>query len=131
MPDPHPFPKIRRAILKLLGPGLARHGFSQFGSSAYFYRDRNQVRDALFFQKMRSNAITIAYGVSLVPDEGEWAPGLRHAKWLANQNFYTVKYVEQVASSICRALADFETEALPWFDKFCSDSDVLNATEPS
>jgi hypothetical protein len=130
MPDPHSFPKIRRKIVALLKEGLARHRFLQYGSSAYFIRDRNRVRDAMFFQKMRSNAITIAYGVSTVP-EGEWSPGLCHAKWLADQNFYTVKYVEHVESSIGKALADFEREALPWFEKFRSSADVLGAAEPS
>jgi hypothetical protein len=130
MPDPHPFPKIRRKIVKLLTEGLARHGFSQHGSTAYFIRDRGSVRDAMFFQKMRSNAITIAYGVSSVPD-GEWSPGLRHAKWLAQQNFYIVKYVEHVESSIGKVLADFEREALPWFEKFRDGADVSNPAEPS
>lgn len=130
MPDPHPFPKIRRKIVKVLSEGLARHGFSQFGSTGYFIRDRGTVRDAMLFQKMRSNAVTIAYGVSEVPD-GEWSPGLRHAKWLAWQNFYVVKYMEHVESSIGKALADFEREALPWFEKFQNSADVTNAVEPN
>jgi hypothetical protein len=130
MPDPHPFPKVRRKIVKVLSDGITPLGFTQFGSSNWFIRDRESVRDALFFQKVRSSAITIAYGVSLVPESDTWLPGLRHAKWLADQTFYRVKYVEHVEESIGKALKDFEREALPWFEKFRSGTDVCSGTEP-
>jgi hypothetical protein len=117
---------MRRLVVRLLTDGLAPFGFVQFGSTAYFVRDRGAVRDALFFQKMRSNAVTIAYGVSLFPEGSPWSPGLRHAQWLADQTFYNVKYEEHVRSSIARALADIEREALPWFGRFKTSADVLN-----
>ncbi len=130
MAEPRPFPKIRRLITRNLNEGLTRFGFSQFGSSNYFIRDRGPVRDAMFFQKMRSHAVTIAYGVSLVPDGDDWSPGLRHARWLSDQQFYVVKYEEHVAPSINRALDAFEREALPYFARFQTTVDVSNVAEP-
>jgi hypothetical protein len=127
MPEPDPFPKVRRHIVRLLRNGLSRFGFTQFGSTAYFTRDRGPVRDAMFFQKMRSNAITVAYGVSIVPDRDEWSPGLMHACWLADQRFYIVKYESQVDQSICKMLADFEQQAIPWFGRFVTESDVMDS----
>jgi len=124
MPEADPFPKIRRLVVQLLKEGLAPHGFSQFGSTAYFIRDRGPVRDAMFFQKMRSNAVTIAFGVSLVPEHDPWSPGLCHAQWLDNQTFYNVKYEEHARSSIARALSAFVRDAIPWFGRFSTAADV-------
>jgi hypothetical protein len=130
MPEADKFPKIRRLVVKLLKEGLEPLGFSQFGSTAYFIRDRGPVRDAMFFQKMRSNAVTVAYGVSLLPVGEPWSPGLAHARWLDNQAFYNVKYEEHARSSIARAIAAFQREALPWFDRFTNATDVKSRAEP-
>ena len=124
MAEPTPFPKIRRLVTRHLNERLMRFGFSQFGSSNYFIRDRGPVRDAMFFQKMRSHAVTIAYGVSLVPVGDDWSPGLRHHRWLSDQRFYAVKYEEDVAPSINRALDEFEREALHYFTRFQTTADV-------
>jgi hypothetical protein len=126
MPEADPFPKVRRLVIKLFKEGLEPLGFSQFGTTAYFIRDRGPVRDATFFQKMRSNAVTVAYGVSLPPGDKPWSPGLAQAHWLNNQEFYNVKYEEHARSSIARAIVAFQREALPWFNQFKSAADVQN-----
>jgi hypothetical protein len=129
VPEADPFPKIRRLVVKLFKEGLEPLHFRQFGSTAYFIRDRGPVRDAMFFQKMRSNAVTVAYGVSLPPGENPWSPGLVHSHWLNNQEFFNVKYEEHARSSIARAIVAFQREALPWFGRFKSAADVQNRAE--
>jgi hypothetical protein len=126
MLDADPFPKVKRAILRVLEDGVRHHGFSQFQKTAYFVRDRGGLRDAFFFQKMRSNAICIAYGMSIVPEEGEWQPGLHRDayNWLNGQEFYRCKYVDHVERSIGRAIADFEKEALQWFERYQTLDDL-------
>jgi hypothetical protein len=83
----------------------------------------------MFFQKMRSNEITIAYGVSLVPGSEPWSPGLAHAHWLDNQAFSNVKYEDHARSSMARAITAFQEEALPWFERFTSTADVQSEAE--
>ena len=126
MPNADPFPKVKRAILRVLKEGVGRHGFIQFQKTVYSIRDRERLRDAFFFQKMRSNAICIAYGMSTVPEDGEWNPGLLPEvyRWLNGHEFYRCKYVDQVERSIGRAVADIETEALPWYQQFQSLEDL-------
>ena len=83
-----------RLVFRLFTEGLAPFGFSPFGATIYFIRDRGPVRDALFIQKMRSNTLTIAYGVSIPPKDGPWSPGLLRARWLNKHEFFNVKSEE-------------------------------------
>lgn len=133
MLDADPFPKVKRAIIHALEEGVRPHGFLQFQKTAYFVRDRGSLRDAFFFQKMRSNAICIAYGMSTVPEEGEWQPSLHRDanKWLNDQEFYRCKYVDQVERSIGRVVADFEKEALPWYERYQSLDDLSEGAQLS
>lgn len=73
---------------------------------------------------MRGNSVSLAFGVSLVPEQSPWSPGLKHAQWLANQKCYNVKYEEHARSTMADAIADFERDALPWFDQFSTAADV-------
>jgi len=73
---------------------------------------------------MRSNAITIAYGVMPVPDDPDWSPGVPNGRLLRDQEFYRCKYVDHVENSIGRAIADFESEAIPWFAQFTTEADL-------
>ena len=102
MPDADPFPR----------------------STVYFYRDRGPIRDVLFFQKMRSNAVAIVYGVAYSSNDDNWTPGLLNARWLRDQTTYNCKYVEHVERSIGRAVVEFESEALPWFAQFNTLADL-------
>ncbi|EKK01553.1 hypothetical protein RBSH_03114 [Rhodopirellula baltica SH28] len=124
MPDADPFPRVQRAIVRVLSDGVAPHGFSQHRTTIYFLRDRGPIRDIFFFQKMRSNAIAIAYGVTSSAEDADESPGIPNARWLNNQEFYRCKYVDHVANSIGRAIADFESEALPWFAQFATEADL-------
>lgn len=124
MAEADPYPKIRRLVTRLLNDGLKPFRFSQYRSTAYFIRDRDAIRDTLFFQKMRSSSVAIAYGPSLVPREGDWTPGIKICRWLDNQAFYNAKYEEHAVASITRALVAFQREALPWFVTFNSVADL-------
>ena len=126
MPQADPFAKIRRLVFRLFTEGLAPFGFSPFGATIYFIRDRGPVRDALFIQKMRSNTLTIAYGVSIPPKDGPWSPGLLRARWLNKHEFFNVKSEEHARRSVARALRAFQREALPWFERFASVADIYN-----
>jgi hypothetical protein len=113
---------VRKIIASRLRDGLARHGFSQYFSTNYFIRDRGAVRDVVFFQKMRSDAFCIAYGVSGVPSEGdEWTPGVKPSCWLGenqSQESFHCRYVEHAERSVDRALVLLSQLALPWFKQF-------------
>ena len=87
-------------VFRLFTEGLAPFGFSPFGATIYFIRDRGPVRDALFIQKMRSNTLTIAYGVSIPPKDGPWSPGLLRARWLNKHEFFNVKSEEHARRSV-------------------------------
>ena len=127
MPTGNPFQKIRRRIIACLSAGLSQHNFAQLQSTAYFVRDRGPIRDALFFQKTRSNAITFAYGVAENPFERPWSPGLKAHRWLADQRFYIVKYEDQVEPSVAKTILDFQAEALPWFARFTTVDDLAES----
>jgi len=124
MPDADPFPKVKREILRVLTDSVRPLGFIQFRKTTFFIRDRGPIRDIFFVQKMRSNAISIAYGVLIVPDNQDWSPGIPNARWLRNQEFYRCKYVDHVVKSIGRAADDFLAEAVPWFAEFQTLDDV-------
>jgi hypothetical protein len=128
MPNADPYTNVKHAILRVLAAGVAPHGFTQFRTTTYFIRDRGPIRDLFFFQKMRSNAVTIAYGVTLAPSDDDWSPGIPNARWLRDQEYYRCKYVEHVDRSIARAVADFESEALPWFDHFQTKADLRGSS---
>ncbi|PHQ33997.1 hypothetical protein CEE69_16970 [Rhodopirellula bahusiensis] len=123
MPDADPFPKVKRAVIRRLLDGVGPHGFTQLRTTTYFVRDREAIRDVFFFQKMRSNTITICYGVMAVPDD-DWTPCVPNARWLRDQESYRCKYVDHVDGSIGRAIADLESEALPWWDGFVTADDL-------
>ena len=126
MPDADPFPKVKRAIIRRLLDGVGPHGFTQLRTTTYFVRDREAIRDVFFFQKMRSNTITICYGVMAVPDD-DWTPCVPcvpNARWLRDQESYRCKYVDHVGDSIGGAAADLESEALPWWDGFGTTADL-------
>jgi len=124
MPDADPFSRVKRAIIRALANGVAPHGFTQYRTTAYFIRDRGDLRDIFFFQKMRSNAITIAYGTMRLPDDVDWSPAVPNARWLRDQEFYRCKYVDHVEKSIGRAIADLESEAIPYFSQFQTADDL-------
>ncbi len=124
MLTPDPYPKIKKAIFKVIAHYVEPLGFRQHLTTTYFYRDRRDIRDIFFFQKMRSNAVTFAYGSMAVPAETAWTPGVPNAKWLRNQEFYRCKYVEHVQDSISRAMTDFIAEAIPWFEQFQGVDDL-------
>jgi hypothetical protein len=126
MLTPDPYPKIKNAICKVIAEYVEPMGFQQLKNSTYYFRDRRDVRDIFFFQKMRSNAITIAYGVLAVPTDDNWIPGIPNGQWLARQEFYRCKNIDHVRDSISRAMADFTTEAIPWFEQFQSVGDLPN-----
>ncbi|ELP32029.1 hypothetical protein [Rhodopirellula baltica] len=125
MPEADPFPKVKRAIIRALSEFVVPLGFQQYRKTVYFIRDRGPIRDIFFVQKMRSNAVSIAYGVTAKPDDDdEWTPGVPNARWLNRQESYRSKYVEHVAGSIGRATTDFESEALPWFASIETEGDL-------
>lgn len=124
MLTPDPYPKIKNAIVKVIAANVEPLGFRQLKKSTYFLRDRHDIRDIFFFQKMRSNAIAFAYGVLAVPTDDSWTPGIPNAQWLRWQECYRCKYVEQVHDSISRAMRDFVTEAIPWFEQFQTVADL-------
>ena len=123
MPDADPFPRVTRAIIRRLADGVGPHGFSQFRTTTYFVRDRGPIRDVFFFQKMRSNTITICYGVMAVPDD-DWTPCVPNGRWLRDQESYRCKYVDHVDASIGRAVSDLESEAIPWWDGFTTADEL-------
>ena len=124
MLSPDPYPKIKNAIFKVVAECAEPLGFQQLKKSTYYYRDRRDIRDIFFFQKMRSNAVTFAYGVLAVPTDDNWTPGIPNAQWLRSQEFYRCKYVDHVRDSIARAMMDFVSEAIPWFEKFQTVDDL-------
>ncbi len=124
MLTPDPYPKIKTAILKVIAHHVEPLGFRQHLKTTYFYRDRRGIRDIFFFQKMRSNAVTFAYGSLAVPTETDWTPGIPNAQWLRGPEFYRCKYVDHVQNSISRAMTDFVAEAIPWFEQFQSVDDL-------
>ena len=124
MLTPDPYPKIKNAISKVIASSVEPLGFRQLNKTTYYFRDRCGIRDIFFFQKMRSNAITIAYGVLAIPTDEDWTPGIPNTQWLRRQEFYRCKYVDHVQDSISRAMRDFVTEAIPWFDRFKTVDDL-------
>ena len=124
MPDADPFPRVKRAIIRVLLGALSPHGFVQHNKTVYFYRDRDDLRDIFFIQKMRSDAITLTYGVKRRPDD--WEPGIpnANARRLNEGDFYCCKYVDHVERSIARLVTDFESEAIPYFSQFQSPDDL-------
>ena len=82
MLTPDPYPKIKNAIFKVIASSVEPLGFRQLNKTTYYFRDRCGIRDIFFFQKMRSNAIAIAYGVLAIPTNEDWTPGIPNAQWL-------------------------------------------------
>ena len=127
MADGDPYPKVKKLIISGLAAGLKSFGFQQFESTAYFIRDRSALRDAVFFQKMRSSSICAAYGMSLVPLEGEWSPGIKPSRWLKDQEFFNCRYLDHAQRSVEKIIAAFQVEALPWFERFQAPTDLSSA----
>ena len=68
MPDSDPFPRMKWENVRVLLGGLSPHGFVQHNKTIFFYRDRDELRDIFFIQKMRFIAIALRYGVMRRPD---------------------------------------------------------------
>lgn len=125
MKEGDPFPKTKRVISRILRDGMEVHGFNQFNSTAYFIRDRGEVRDLFFFQKMRTPAVSVAYGVTTVPpDDEDWSPSIKNHKWLENQKLYFCKYVEHAERNGPKIVEALECEALKWLEQFQHADDV-------
>ena len=120
MTDGDPYTKVKKSFTAIFKKGLSEFGFNQYKETVYFYRDRGDIRDVIFFQKMRGSAFCVAYGVSVQPDTEDWAPGIKKCKWLQRQKLYRCKYIEHAENSATKAVLAIESEALPWIDKIKS-----------
>ena len=116
MTDGDPYPKVKKAFIAIFKKGLSKYGFQQYNTTVYFYRDRGEVRDVIFVQKMRGSAFCVAYGVSAQPATQDWSPGIKKSQWLERQKLYRCKYMEHAENSAKKALAAVESEALPWIE---------------
>ena len=124
MPDSDPFPRMKRENVRVLLGALSPHGFVQHNKTIFFYRDRDELRDIFFIQKMRFIAIALRYGVMRRPDNPDWEAGIANARRLSKGDFYRCIYVDHVERSIGRLLTDFESEAIPYFSQFQSPDDL-------
>jgi hypothetical protein len=111
-----PYSKVKRRFISVLKGQLDKHGFVQWKTTVYFYRDRGDIRQVMFFQKVRSMSVAIAYGLSARPNGDDWQPEIETARWLKNQELYDCRYVQRADGTAMKVMEDFAAEALPWFE---------------
>lgn len=129
--------KRRRLLSKILGEACAHLGFEHH-SSNYFQRVRGSLQDVFFYQQTRTNGqYDITYGIdcpNLLRDlrasdvlSPSKSPKLliSDVGRLENGRMYGCKYEEHIKSSSEKVSAALTNEAVLWWERFSSETDVI------
>ena len=129
--------KRRRLLIQELSKVTGRFGFTHH-SGAYFSRKRNDVVDAFFFQFTRSNfrfyLTYVTDAPTLLPQHlrdnatlglDSNTPSFAISQRLDECTDFGCKYEEHIHNSCVKIADGFETQTIPWFERFQTPNDII------
>jgi hypothetical protein len=132
-------PKRKRSasnsVVAALGPAVRKFGFAHVGDH-YFSRARGALSDVFFFDLLHPDKRQFCIYVGI--DVPGWLNNLRDwgksanrpSLWVSSsrgQHWYSCFDEQALQKSVLDVVADLEAEALPWFHKCETPSDVAAA----